>query len=106
MEIPKLGLGTWEISDDRVSQVVVGAVKLVNRHIDTAQAYANERGVGEGIKNSGIIRADLFITTKLRAEIKSYNEAVTAIDGSLPSPFFYDAHMQQTQYAKTVKSAF
>ncbi|SCB76282.1 Aldo/keto reductase [[Bacillus] enclensis] len=83
VEIPKLGLGTWMIDDADVTQAVVDAVKIGYRHIDTAQAYANERGVGEGIRACGVNREDLFITTKLAAEIKSYEEAVSSIDQSL-----------------------
>ena len=83
VEIPKLGLGTWFISDDDAVQAVVDAVELGYRHIDTAQAYQNERGVGAGIKKSGVDRKDLFVTTKLAAEVKSYDEAVASIDGSL-----------------------
>jgi len=83
VEIPKLGLGTWFISDDDVADAVKEAVKIGYRHIDTAQAYQNERGVGEGIKSSNVNREDLFITTKLAAEAKSYDEATKAIDESL-----------------------
>lgn len=83
VEIPKLGLGTWFIPDDKAGQAVKDAVAIGYRHIDTAQAYGNERGIGEGIKDCGVKRKDLFITTKLAAEVKSYNEAVTAIEGSL-----------------------
>lgn len=83
IEIPKLGLGTWMISNEDVVQAVVDAVKIGYRHIDTAQAYANESGVGEGIRICGVNRKELFITTKLAAEIKSYDEAVSAIDESL-----------------------
>ena len=83
VEIPKLGLGTWFISDDAVVQAVKDAVNLGYRHIDTAQAYQNESGVGKGIKTCGAKREDLFVTTKLAAEVKSYNEAVESIDGSL-----------------------
>lgn len=83
VEIPKIGLGTWFISDETVAQVVKNAVEIGYRHIDTAQAYGNERGIGEGIKVCGISRADLFITTKLSAEVKSYAEAVASIDSSL-----------------------
>ena len=83
VEIPKLGLGTWFISDETVAQTVKDAVTIGYRHIDTAQAYGNERGIGEGIKTCGINRADLFITTKLGAEVKSYDEAVVSIDNSL-----------------------
>ncbi|WLR47323.1 aldo/keto reductase [Halobacillus litoralis] len=83
IEIPKLGLGTWMIDNDEVAQAVVDAVEIGYRHIDTAQAYQNESGVGEGIRACGVDREDLFITTKLAAEVKSYEEAVSAIDQSL-----------------------
>jgi diketogulonate reductase-like aldo/keto reductase len=83
VEIPKLGLGTWFISDTDVVQAVVEAAKIGYRHIDTAQAYQNERGVGEGIRASGVKREDMFVTTKLAAEIKSYDDAVASIDSSL-----------------------
>jgi diketogulonate reductase-like aldo/keto reductase len=81
--IPKLGLGTWLIHNTDVAQAVVEAVKIGYRLIDTAQAYGNESGVGDGIRASGVKREDLFITTKLAAEVKSYPEAVAAIDQSL-----------------------
>lgn len=83
VEIPKLGLGTWFIPDEDAAQAVKDAVEIGYRHIDTAQAYQNERGVGEGIRNCGVKREDLFVTTKLAAEVKSYDEAVKAIDQSL-----------------------
>lgn len=83
VKIPKLGLGTWFIPDDRAAQAVCEAVKIGYRHIDTAQAYENERGVGEGIRTCGLPRQEIFVTTKLAAEIKTYEEAVKAIDSSL-----------------------
>ncbi len=83
VKIPKLGLGTWFIPDDKAAQAVCDAAKLGYRHFDTAQAYENERGVGEGIRTCGIAREKLFVTTKLAAEVKTYQEAVSAIDGSL-----------------------
>jgi diketogulonate reductase-like aldo/keto reductase len=83
VEIPKIGLGTWFINDNDVPQAVKDATRLGYRHIDTAQAYGNENGVGEGIKACGLKREELFVTTKLAAEIKSYKEAVASIDGSL-----------------------
>jgi diketogulonate reductase-like aldo/keto reductase len=83
VEIPKLGLGTWRISDDEVARVVREAIEIGYRHVDTAQAYANERGVGEGLRASGVSRDEVFVTTKLAAECKSYVEAKGLIDGSL-----------------------
>lgn len=53
------------------------------RHIDTAQAYENERGVGEGLRTSGMSRGQIFVTTKLVAECKNFAEARIRIDGSL-----------------------
>lgn len=83
VKIPKLGLGTWFISDKDVVQAVKDAAQIGYRHIDTAQAYRNEPGVGEGIRASGVNRNDIFVTTKLAAEVKSHDKAVSAIDGSL-----------------------
>ncbi|KAA9394534.1 aldo/keto reductase [Kocuria coralli] len=81
--IPKLGLGTWFIDDDKAAEAVRAAVGIGYRNIDTAQAYGNERGVGEGVRTSGVPREELFVSTKLAAEIKDYDAAVAAIDGSL-----------------------
>lgn len=83
VKIPKLGLGTWEIPDDKAAQAVREAVKIGYRHIDTAQGYDNERGVGEGVRTCGISREELFVTTKLQAFYKTYKEAKEAIAESL-----------------------
>lgn len=83
VEIPKLGLGTWFIRDKDVVLAVKEAAKIGYRHIDTAQAYRNEQGVGEGLKICGVPRAEMFVTTKLAAEAKSYKKAVVGIDKSL-----------------------
>ena len=81
--IPKLGLGTWCIEDEKAMQAVHDAVHLGYRHLDTAQGYGNERGVGEGVRTCGLSRKDMFVTTKLEAAIKSYDAAATAINDSL-----------------------
>ena len=83
VEIPKLGLGTWDIPDGKAAQAVCDAVKVGYRHIDTAQGYGNERGVGEGVRSCGIARGEIFVTTKLDGNIKDYKTAAAAIDGSL-----------------------
>lgn len=83
VSIPKLGLGTWRIPDADTAQVVRSAIDLGYRHIDTAQAYENEHGVGEGIRASGVSRDSIFVTTKLVAECKSFEGARDRIDGSL-----------------------
>lgn len=81
--IPKLGLGTWFIDDGQAAQAVRDAVEIGYRNIDTAQAYGNERGIGEGVRTASVPREELFVSTKLAAEIKNYKDAVAAIDGSL-----------------------
>ncbi|TMV83034.1 aldo/keto reductase [Thioclava sp. BHET1] len=83
MQIPKIGLGTWRVENDRVVGAVARAIEIGYRHIDTAQAYGNEAGVGDGIRASGVARDEIFLTTKLAAEIKTYDGAAEAIDGSL-----------------------
>lgn len=83
VEVPKIGLGTWFISNKNVAKAVQEAIKIGYRHVDTAQAYRNEKGVGEGIKNSGIPRKELFVTTKLDAGVKTYDKAVASINKSL-----------------------
>lgn len=80
---PQLGLGTWFIDDDKAPEAVRAAIGIGYRNIDTAQAYGNERGVGEGVRTSGVARDQLFVSTKLAAEIKDYDAAAAAIDGSL-----------------------
>jgi diketogulonate reductase-like aldo/keto reductase len=83
VRIPRLGLGTWMMADDEAAQIVRDAAELGYRHFDTAQAYANERGVGEGLRASGVPRDEVFVTTKLEAACKTYSEASSRIDGSL-----------------------
>lgn len=83
IEIPKLGLGTWFISNKNVVQAVQDAARIGYRHIDTAQVYHNEVGVAKGIKSCGVSREQMFIANKLGAGIKSYTKAVKSIDKSL-----------------------
>ncbi len=63
--IPLLGLGTWDIRGDVCKRIVEQALRLGYRHVDTAQAYENEREVGEGIRNSAVPREQVFLTTKV-----------------------------------------
>ena len=81
--VPKLALGTWLIDDDQASEAVRAAVSMGYRHVDTAQAYANEHGVGEGIRTCGVPREQLFVTSKVAAEHKTYETAVASIDETL-----------------------
>jgi len=83
VKIPQLGLGTWLIENDTAADAVRNAVKVGYRHIDTAQAYQNEAGVGEGVRTCGIPRTELFITSKVAAEHKSYEATARSIDETL-----------------------
>lgn len=83
VKIPKLALGTWKIPDNQVAEVVENALQIGYRHIDTAQAYHNEAGVGQGIKKSGIARDKIFVNSKVEAEIKDYEKAKKSIDNTL-----------------------
>ncbi len=83
IKIPKLGLGTWCIDDARVAEAVRAAVNVGYRLIDTAQAYGNERGVGEGIRTCGVPREALFVGSKVAAEHKDYQSAARSIDETL-----------------------
>jgi 2,5-diketo-D-gluconate reductase A len=81
--IPQLGLGTWPLDDDQAATAVVQAVEAGYRHIDTAVKYGNERGVGNGVRASGVDRGELFITTKLDGQFQGNDRAVEGLDGAL-----------------------
>ena len=83
VKIPKLGLGTWLINGEKATQAVKDALEIGYRHIDTAEAYGNEREVGIAIRESGIKREEIFLTTKLGAEAKDYETAKRKIQESL-----------------------
>ena len=86
VKVPKLGLGLWRIDNDKVSAAIEAAVNVGYRHFDSAQAYANEAGTGEGVRNAiakGLKREELFVTTKVAAEHKSYEAASASIEQSL-----------------------
>src|ERR1700753_565721 len=63
--IPALGLGNWELRGRTCTRIVEQAIKLGYRHLDTAQAYENEREVGDGLRASGVKRDEVFVTTKV-----------------------------------------
>lgn len=81
--IPKLGLGTWFIDDDKAAQAVRAAVEQGYRLVDTAQAYGNERGVGEGVRTCGLRREEIFVTSKVAAEAKTYESAARSLEETL-----------------------
>lgn len=82
-EIPKLALGTWLIPNEEAVEAVKTALSLGYRHIDSAQGYGNEEGVGRGIKESGVAREEVFVTSKVLAETKTYEGAAASIDETL-----------------------
>ena len=65
LRIPRIGLGTWALRGAEAQRAVESAIALGYRHIDTAHAYQNERGVGAAVKESGIPREEIWITSKL-----------------------------------------
>jgi 2,5-diketo-D-gluconate reductase A len=81
--IPQVGLGVWQTSESVAGPAVQVALLVGYRHVDTAEIYENERGVGEGIRASGIAREDIFVTTKLWNEAQGFDSTLKAIDGSL-----------------------
>ena len=83
VNIPKLGLGTWQVSPEDAVRVVDFALNNGYKHIDTARNYGNSDAVGQGWKNSGIPREDFFLTTKVRAGSKSYEAAKQDIEDEL-----------------------
>ncbi|MBS1476452.1 MAG: aldo/keto reductase [Acholeplasmatales bacterium] len=83
VKIPAVGFGTWQISNDDVVDACITALEAGYRHIDTALAYNNEKGVSQAIKKSGLKREDLFITTKLPAQFKGYDECLKYFNESL-----------------------
>jgi 2,5-diketo-D-gluconate reductase A len=81
--IPQIGLGTSPFNDKEVAPLVVAAIEAGYRHIDTAYRYNNERGVGQGIRDSGIDREKLFVTTKLDGPFQGDDRAIGGLDESL-----------------------
>jgi 2,5-diketo-D-gluconate reductase A len=81
--IPQIGFGTSPLNDEEVAPLVVAAIEAGYRHIDTAYRYNNERGVGRGIRDSGINREDLFVTTKLDGPFQGNDRAIGGLDESL-----------------------
>lgn len=84
VKIPQVGFGTWQSADgEEAYSAVLAALKAGYRHIDTAAVYGNEQSVGRAIKDSGVAREDLFVTTKLWNDAHGYEEAKAALQLSL-----------------------
>ncbi|MFV0430698.1 MAG: aldo/keto reductase [Alphaproteobacteria bacterium] len=82
-QIPQLGLGVWQASDDEAQMAVAHAINLGYRHIDTAAIYKNEKGVGLGIKDASIPREEIFVTTKVWNSEQGAKTTKAALDESL-----------------------
>ena len=77
--MPKIGFGTWQITDAPEAYAATSAALACGyRHIDTARVYGNEESVGAALRDSGIARSDVFVTSKLPAEIKDADEALAS----------------------------
>jgi 2,5-diketo-D-gluconate reductase A len=81
--IPQLGFGVFKIDPAETAQAVGLALDVGYRHIDTAEAYGNEKGVGEAIRASGLDRADVYVTSKLHNGAHEPDDARAAFDGTL-----------------------
>lgn len=81
--IPAIGLGTWELRGNVCARIVERALRMGYRHVDTAEAYDNEREVGEGLRASGVTRADVFVTTKVWSDHLAPREFERATKESL-----------------------
>lgn len=82
--IPKIGFGTWQIPDGEPAyHSTLFALQNGYRHVDTARVYGNEASVGKAIADSGIPREDIFLTTKVPADIKTYDGAMQAFETSI-----------------------
>lgn len=83
LKIPVLGLGTWQMRGAECTDAVEKAIAMGYRHVDTAQIYENEAEVGAGIQNSGIPRADIFLTTKVWMDRVSQDAMMASVNESL-----------------------
>lgn len=90
-KIPKIGLGTWQVENgEEAYSSVLKALKVGYRHIDSAQGYQNEESVGKAIKDSGVPREEIFVTSKLESHIKDEQGARKAIEESLEKLGYID----------------
>lgn len=84
VKLPKIGLGTWQVKDgDEAYLSVLAALKNGYRHIDTAEGYRNEESVGRAVRDSGLKRSEVFVTSKLESHIKTYQGAIDAFEATL-----------------------
>lgn len=83
VQIPQLGFGVFQIPPEETKQATLSAFEVGYRHIDTAQMYRNEKQVGEAVRDSGLNRADIFVTSKLNNDAHAYDDALRAFDRTM-----------------------
>lgn len=84
LRMPKVGFGTWQITDPgEAYEATSSALACGYRHIDTARVYGNEDSVGRAVRDSGIPRSEIFVTSKLPAEIKDHDEALASFETTM-----------------------
>jgi len=83
VEIPQLGFGVYQVEPEQTKDATLSALEVGYRHIDTAQMYGNEKGVGEALRESGIARDEIFVTSKLNNGFHAHDDAIKAFDESL-----------------------
>jgi len=83
VEIPQLGFGVYQVPPEDTAEAVSTALEIGYRHIDTAEMYGNEKGVGEAVARSGIDRGEVFVTSKLNNGFHRRDDALRAFDQSL-----------------------
>src|SRR5712672_2232868 len=81
--IPQLGFGVFQIPPNETAEAVKAAIKIGYRHIDTAEMYGNEKEVGQGVRDAGLDRADVYITSKLNNGFHKPDDARRAFDKTL-----------------------
>src|SRR4051794_41937479 len=86
VEIPQLGFGVFQIPPDETAEATRTALEIGYRHIDTAEMYGNEAGVGEAVRQSGIPREEVFVTSKLNNGLPPRDEALRAFHGTPEAP--------------------
>jgi 2,5-diketo-D-gluconate reductase A len=83
VEIPQLGFGVFQIKPEETAKATATALEIGYRHIDTAQMYGNEKGVGEAIRDSGLERSEIFVTSKLNNNRLERDDILRSFDKSL-----------------------
>jgi 2,5-diketo-D-gluconate reductase A len=81
--IPQLGFGVFQIDESETKKATLTALEVGYRHIDTAEMYGNERGVGEAVRDSGLKRCDVYVTSKLNNSFHARNDAISAFGRSI-----------------------